>query len=1170
MGMQKSEELKEVIQVVYEQFVHLNIHIEHTGFLMDYKERDDMHIWLADKQEIPSEVIIPYFDSPPNNSIKEAKEKGQDFFKYLLTFEEKNKFYQDLFKFIPGVPEESLEYYFSCPGLAGSGVLLENIGLYIENFSGTPYTDEENKTLMRFGKVFQQTYTRFLDLQKAEAQAREAQIEAALERVRARAMAMHKSEDILSTTTVVFAELKKLDVNSIRCGVALLSKDSRSAKVYAAATSSDGELKTLYRTIEMTDHPSQAQQYQSWLSQENYFIELKADELRSYYRLPFFYSSSAYVPPDNYDHSEFGYYMPFSEGLFYAWTKNAYSETEVNILTRFKVIIDLTFRRFLDLQKAEAQARESQIQLALERVRARTMAMQKSEEMSEVAALLFKQISDLGIETWTSGFNIWQNSDTSFIGYNPSPTGGITPPYVIPSSEDDFFLHILSAKQAGEESIIFDWGGEQLAETYRYMKTLPIIGEVLKGFETAGILLPTFQINHAIFFTQGFLLFITLKPYPEAHDIFKRFAKVFEQTYTRFLDLQKAEAQARESQIQLALERARSQSMTMQRSAELDDTLRVFHEQVLQLGIPSAFSFLWLPDEEKDRHIFWAAWAENNSTVFKSKAINYPLDRNEPATAQCLIDWKGNEPVVSYHVPPTGVENYFAAWSELIAGVDELKPENFREGLYYVEAFIRYGCFGVMVKTELQQNEKKILQRFAVEFEATYTRFLDLQKAEAQAREAQIELGLERVRARAMAMQKSDELAELVETVFKELTKLDFSLTRCIIMIMDDGSSSCRWWMANSETDKTPESFYIKCNDHPYWKSMFKAWEERNPKWVYDLKGSDKKTLDDYLFSETELSHLPQPAKSGMMAEERIILSQSFHNFGCLLISSFESLTENQLDILYRFTKAFDLTYTRFNDLQKAEAQARQARIEMAMEKVRSRAMAMQKPDELVEVAQLLRTEMGMLGVEELETSSIYLHHEDSGITQCWYAIQQGSKLVSDHMTLNLNDTWVGREMLTFYHSEEKNTSIVMTGEPRKEWINYCAAHSDVLTGFYGEVIPDRTYHLYKFAGGYMGAASPGEISAESWDLLQRATAVFSLAYTRFSDLQQAEAQARESQIQLALERVRARTMAMHKSNELSEVSAMLFQQFNALGNSPERINIGIVNRKKGLLSLVN
>ena len=119
-------------------------------------------------------------------SFNEAKEKGEDFFANHLTFEEKNKFYQELFKLVPGLPEEALEYYFSCPGLAVSTVLLENVGLYIENFSGIPYSDEENNTLMRFGKVFQQTYTRFLDLQKAEAQAREAQIEAALERVRSK------------------------------------------------------------------------------------------------------------------------------------------------------------------------------------------------------------------------------------------------------------------------------------------------------------------------------------------------------------------------------------------------------------------------------------------------------------------------------------------------------------------------------------------------------------------------------------------------------------------------------------------------------------------------------------------------------------------------------------------------------------------------------------------------------------------------------------------------------------------------------------------------------------------------------------------------------------------------------------------------------------------------
>ena len=54
-------------------------------------------------------------------------------------------------------------------------------------------------------------------------------------------------------------------------------------------------------------------------------------------------------------------------------------------------------------------------------------------------------------------------------------------------------------------------------------------------------------------------------------------------------------------------------------------------------------------------------------------------------------------------------------------------------------------------------------------------------------------------------------------------------------------------------------------------------------------------------------------------------------------------------------------------------------------------------------------------------------------------------------------------------------------------------------------MIPDRTYHLHKFSNGTIGAATPGNISAESWDLLQRAASVFSLAYSRFKDLTQAK-----------------------------------------------------------------
>src|SRR4030095_4645915 len=297
----------------------------------------------------------------------------------------------------------------------------------------------------------------------------------------------------------------------------------------------------------------------------------------------------------------------FTYGALQIIGPNPLSEENAAILQRFAKVFDQTYTRFLDLQKAEAQARESQIQLALERVRARTMAMQHSNELGEAASLLFKQISDLGIRTWTSGFNIWQSDGNSFIGYNPTPSGDIAAPYIIPSKEDNFFKKIYQAKVAGEDFIVFEWKERPLAETYRYMKTLPIVKEVLKGIEVSGFQLPTFQINHCVFFAQGFLLFITLEPYLEAHDIFKRFGKVFEQTYTRFLDLQRAEAQAREAQIQAALERVRSRSMGMQKSEELKEVIQVVYDQFIHLNIKVGHTGFIMDYKERDDYNIWIA-----------------------------------------------------------------------------------------------------------------------------------------------------------------------------------------------------------------------------------------------------------------------------------------------------------------------------------------------------------------------------------------------------------------------------------------------------------------------------------------------------------------------------------------------------------------------------------
>ena len=74
----------------------------------------------------------------------------------------------------------------------------------------------------RFSKVFEQAYVRFLDLQKAEAQAREAQIETALEKVRSHTMGMRSSDDLANVAVVMFEQVRLLGGELFSCGIVTL------------------------------------------------------------------------------------------------------------------------------------------------------------------------------------------------------------------------------------------------------------------------------------------------------------------------------------------------------------------------------------------------------------------------------------------------------------------------------------------------------------------------------------------------------------------------------------------------------------------------------------------------------------------------------------------------------------------------------------------------------------------------------------------------------------------------------------------------------------------------------------------------------------------------------------------------------------------------------------
>jgi signal transduction histidine kinase/ketosteroid isomerase-like protein len=1154
MSMMKPDELLKVCESVFNELrllgftdtdlrnAQIIINNDDKGIYYGYQYSDNLGGEFAE---------VPYDLHPTirllNDKLKQSKEAFAD-------IEISGAALKGWKRFVNNFPQKhdaklsaatELHYYFYSVGIGALG---------ISSFKSL--TEEKLKILQRLRNVFNLSYQRYTDIALAEAQAREAQIEAGMERLRSKTMAMQHSDELREVVAVAYHELEKLDFDIRQCVIAISNKEAKNVEWWSTGF----EEKILPKSyIIPFDNPFVAEmikdftefiekniRYRQW--------ELAGEKKKMMDQLIFEHTDLKNLP------EEVKMGMMSVERLYLSDAYMSYGMLEVvgmaplspdkaDTLQRFANVFEQTYTRFLDLQKAEAQARESQIQLALERVRARTMAMQHSEELAETASEMFKQIQALGMHPWACGFNIFDKDEKAVSQWMSLADGGISPTFRTPLTEDPFFISIYEARQRREELLVMESSGAALEETYRYMFSLPDSGKIFGDIEKSGFEMPKFQITHCAYFSQGYLVFITYEPVPESWDIFKRFASVFEQTYTRFLDLQKAEAQAKESQIQLALERVRARTMAMQRSDELKDAAALLFQQAKALGVP-AYSCgynIW----EKNEKAFTSWMSTQDGSDFNA-VLNIPLTEDANFIRFAESKKKGEQFFVLELRGERMQEHYqylktipaFKAWFDYAISVGFDLPET---QIHHLANFSQGNLLFITLEPCLEFHD--VFKRFAAVFEQTYTRFLDLQKAEAQAREAQIELGLERVRARAMAMQKSEELSELVDTVFKELTKLDFALTWCIINIIDESSLSNTVWAANPDIDKAPDSYYMKFEDYPFHHAMMKGWKERKTKYVYTLEGREKKVYDEYLFNETEFRKVPAAAQAASRAMEKYVVTFSFSNFGGLQTVGDVPLSDANLDILSRFGKVFDLTYTRFNDLKLAEAQAREAQIETALERVRSRSMGMQKSEELKEVIQVVYEQFVHLNIK-IEHTGFVIDYKARDDYDIWIADPLG---VPSQVTVPYFDSVYYNR---FNEAKEKGEDFFATNLSFEEKNRFYQKLFEYVPG-----LPEEAKKFYFSCPAlaastvllenvclYIENFSGIPYTDEENNTLMRFGKVFQQTYTRFLDLQKAEAQAREAQIETALERVRSRSMGMQKSEELREIIQVIYEQFIQLG----------------------
>ncbi|MCP9770496.1 response regulator [Lacihabitans sp. LS3-19] len=190
LAMHHTSELQDLVNVVSQQLIINQININGGVFITinDEVTLEGVPIWgSGGLANYVQKAIVPYIDNPIFLNLRDAIRNRTPFVTELISKEHKVEFFKHLFNHLPWRetdPEIKKQILDKDGGYARSVTISKHTCIFMLNNIGVPFSDFDNETLKRFGKVLEQSYVRFLDLQKVENQAKNlAELEAAKTRL---------------------------------------------------------------------------------------------------------------------------------------------------------------------------------------------------------------------------------------------------------------------------------------------------------------------------------------------------------------------------------------------------------------------------------------------------------------------------------------------------------------------------------------------------------------------------------------------------------------------------------------------------------------------------------------------------------------------------------------------------------------------------------------------------------------------------------------------------------------------------------------------------------------------------------------------------------------------------------------------------------------------------